>query len=360
MTTLKNRISPKDSKAPPLNGIPSAPALTRTKPMQLGSKHSRTISNIQLTETSKFKSLRAQKPNKPVRMFIDKINRTYNAIYDDTGNKNLSIKNDLLVKILLRGILKPIKNLMVLNQMLPEVTTWDDAQRAALRCETTLYKTQTSNGVLELPTFTSSNIDTLAATESRQKLKKTPSSTWDPINAEDHHNVTTTQTPSNDTAPKAETDNIQTLPTMDITNHSHRRHNNHTINAPKALPIDQIHQADLRVPTAGTMTLKIFNAIAVKILDTSLKNVGQKTPNDGATREINYKHKSYSLLRVPVVFHNISKFALIDTGASASFISDEYLATIPTNQSIMKSSTPRIESSEAQVEKPCESQACTI
>jgi type II secretory pathway pseudopilin PulG len=195
---------------------------------------------------------------------------------------------------------------MVLNEMLPEVTTWDDAQRAALRCETTLYKTQTSNGVLELPTFTSSNIDTLAATAlqqqqkqieelqtSHQKLKRTPSSTWDPINAEDHHNVTsptlpfvgpttptTTQTPSNDTAPKAETDNIQTLPTTDITNHSHRRHNNHTLIAPKALPIDQIHQADLRVPTAGTTTLKIFNAIAVKILDTSLKNVGQKTPND--------------------------------------------------------------------------------
>ena len=48
-----------------------------------------------------------------------------------------------------------------------------------------------------------------------------------------------------------------------------------------------------------------------------------------STREINYKHKSYSLLRVPVVFHNISKFALIDTGAAASFISNEFLATIP-------------------------------
>jgi hypothetical protein len=105
-------------------------------------------------------------------MFIDKINSTYNAIYDDTGNTNLSFKNDLLVKILLRGILKPIKTLMVLNQMLPEVTTWDDAQRAALRCETTLYKTQASNGVLELPTFTSSNIDTLAATALQQQQKQ--------------------------------------------------------------------------------------------------------------------------------------------------------------------------------------------
>jgi hypothetical protein len=47
------------------------------------------------------------------------------------------------------------------------------------------------------------------------------------------------------------------------------------------------------------------------------------------TREINFKHNSYSLLRAPVVFHNLSKFALIDTGASASFISDEYLCTIP-------------------------------
>jgi hypothetical protein len=105
-------------------------------------------------------------------MFIDKINSTYNAIYGDTGNYNLSIKNDLLVKILLRGVLKPIKTLMVLNQMLPEVTTWDDAQRAALRCETTLYKTQTSNRVLELPTFTSSNIDTLAATALQQQHKQ--------------------------------------------------------------------------------------------------------------------------------------------------------------------------------------------
>ncbi|EFX65145.1 hypothetical protein DAPPUDRAFT_333483 [Daphnia pulex] len=113
-----------------------------------------------------------QKPNQPVRMFIDKINTTYNAIYDDTGNTNLSFKDDLLVKILLRGILKPIKTLMVLNQMLPEVTTWYDAQRAALRCETTLYKTQTSNGVLELPTFTSSNIDALSATTLQQQQKQ--------------------------------------------------------------------------------------------------------------------------------------------------------------------------------------------
>ena len=112
-----------------------------------------------------------QKPNQPVRMFIDKINSSYNAIYDDTGNNNLAIKNDLLVKILLKGILKPIKTLMVLNQMLPEVTTWDDAQRAALRCETTLYKTQTG-GILELPTFTSSNIDTLVATKLKQQQKQ--------------------------------------------------------------------------------------------------------------------------------------------------------------------------------------------
>jgi hypothetical protein len=43
------------------------------------------------------------------------------------------MKNDLLVKILLKGILKPIKTLMVLNQLLPEVTTWENAQAAALR-----------------------------------------------------------------------------------------------------------------------------------------------------------------------------------------------------------------------------------
>jgi hypothetical protein len=103
-----------------------------------------------------------QKPNQPVRMFIDKINSTYNAIYDDRNNQNLSIKNDLLVKILLKGILKPIKALMVLNQLLLEEKTWEDAQQAAIRCETTLYKTQASGGTLELPTFTTSNIDTVA------------------------------------------------------------------------------------------------------------------------------------------------------------------------------------------------------
>lgn len=47
------------------------------------------------------------------------------------------------------------------------------------------------------------------------------------------------------------------------------------------------------------------------------------------TREINFKHKSYSLLRVPVAFSHLKTFALIDTGAAASFISDEYLAMIP-------------------------------
>jgi hypothetical protein len=139
-----------------------------------------------------------QKPNQPVRMFIDKINSSYNAIYDDTGNNELSIKNDLLVKILLRGILKPIKTLMVLNQMLPEVTTWDDAQRAALRCETTLYKTQTSNGILELPSFTTSNIDTLAATtlEQQQKQIKELQSKLNKINF-----VGEVQEPTDDTIP---------------------------------------------------------------------------------------------------------------------------------------------------------------
>jgi hypothetical protein len=90
--------------------------------------------------------------------------------------------------------------------------------------------------------------------------------------------------------------------------------------------------------------------------------MSDKRPQTTAsTREINYKHKSYSLLRVPVVFHNIIKFALIDTGASASFISDEYLATIP-DESI----NPEIVNIKdrvfrrAQVVKPCESQACII
>jgi hypothetical protein len=55
----------------------------------------------------------------------------------------------------------------------------------------------------------------------------------------------------------------------------------------------------------------------------------QKCSKTSSTREINYKHRTYSLLRVPVVFHKSSKFALIDTGACASFISDEYLASLP-------------------------------
>jgi hypothetical protein len=32
-----------------------------------------------------------QKPNQSARMFIEKINNTYNSIYDDTNNQNLSI-----------------------------------------------------------------------------------------------------------------------------------------------------------------------------------------------------------------------------------------------------------------------------
>jgi hypothetical protein len=113
-----------------------------------------------------------QKPNQSVRVFIEKINNTYNSIYDDTQNQNLSIKNDLLVKILLKGVLKPIKTLMVLNQMLPEVTTWDDAQKAAIRCETTLYKTQASGGTLELPNLTTPNVDSLAAAAIQQQQKQ--------------------------------------------------------------------------------------------------------------------------------------------------------------------------------------------
>ena len=61
-------------------------------------------------------------------------------------------------------MIKPIKTLMVLNQLLPEVTTWQEAQDAAIRCETTLYKTQSSNGILELPTFASATADGLKTT----------------------------------------------------------------------------------------------------------------------------------------------------------------------------------------------------
>jgi hypothetical protein len=57
---------------------------------------------------------------------------------------------------------------------------------------------------------------------------------------------------------------------------------------------------------------------------------------------MDYKHRTYSLLRVPVVFHSVSKFALIDTGAS--FISDEYLASIPEEAVVktIESNTERV------------------
>ena len=112
-----------------------------------------------------------QLPKQPVKMFIEKINSRYNAIYDDRQNNNLQFKDDLLVRILLKGILKPIKTLMVLNQMLPEVTTWAAAQAAAIQCETTLYKTQASGGILELPTFSNPNIYALTATAMQQQQK---------------------------------------------------------------------------------------------------------------------------------------------------------------------------------------------
>jgi hypothetical protein len=108
-------------------------------------------------------------PNQPVRILIEKINRSYNALYDDRNNQDLKFKNDLLVKILLKGVLKPIKTLMVLNQLLTEVTTWQEAQDAAIRCETTSYKTQSSNGILELPTFASTTVDDLRTTVMQQQ-----------------------------------------------------------------------------------------------------------------------------------------------------------------------------------------------
>ncbi len=58
---------------------------------------------------------------------------------------------------------------MVLNQLLPERPTWEEAQDAAIRCDTTLYKTQSSNGILELPTFASTTIDDLRTTVMQQQ-----------------------------------------------------------------------------------------------------------------------------------------------------------------------------------------------
>ena len=80
--------------------------------------------------------------------------------------------NHLLVNILLKGVHKPIKTVMVLNQMLPEVTTWEEAQKAAIRCENTLYKTQASGGTLELPNLSTSNANTLTTTLIQQQQKQ--------------------------------------------------------------------------------------------------------------------------------------------------------------------------------------------
>ena len=57
---------------------------------------------------------------------------------------------------------------MVLNQLLPERPTREEAQDAAIRCDTTLYKTQSSNGI-ELPTFASTTIDDLRTTVMQQQ-----------------------------------------------------------------------------------------------------------------------------------------------------------------------------------------------
>ena len=113
-----------------------------------------------------------QKPKQSVRKFIEKINNTYISSYDDTNNQNLSIKNHFLVNILLKGVHKPIKTLLVLNQLLPEVTTLEEAQKAAIRCENTLYKTQASGGTLELPNLSTSNANTLTATLIQQQQKQ--------------------------------------------------------------------------------------------------------------------------------------------------------------------------------------------
>ena len=87
-------------------------------------------------------------------MFIEKKLTTPTIPFTITLKTRTYKKNDLLVKIFLKGVLKPIKTLVVLNQMLPEVTTWGDAQKAAIRCETNFYKTQASGGTLELPNLT--------------------------------------------------------------------------------------------------------------------------------------------------------------------------------------------------------------
>lgn len=119
-----------------------------------------------------------QTPNVPIRNFIDKINALYNSIYNDGRNPQNadpeldSLKNDKLVQILLKGAIKPIRELIF--QRLPSSNvTWKQAQEAAIMAESMMFKQLALDP--QTPSTSSQqnpNVDLLTATIMQQQQKK--------------------------------------------------------------------------------------------------------------------------------------------------------------------------------------------
>jgi hypothetical protein len=119
-----------------------------------------------------------QTPNVPIRNFIDKINALYNAIYNDGRNPQNadpeldSLKNDKLVQILLKGAIKPIRELIF--QRLPSSNvTWKQAQEAAIMAESMMFKQLALEPqASSTPTQQNPNVDLLTVTIMQQQQKK--------------------------------------------------------------------------------------------------------------------------------------------------------------------------------------------
>ncbi|EFX69147.1 hypothetical protein DAPPUDRAFT_329390 [Daphnia pulex] len=119
-----------------------------------------------------------QTPNVPIRNFIDKINALYNAIYNDGRNPQNadpeldSLKNDKLVQILLKGAIKPIRELIF--QRLPSSNvTWKQAQEAAIMAESMMFKQLTLEPqTSSTATQQNPNVDLLTVTRMQQQQKK--------------------------------------------------------------------------------------------------------------------------------------------------------------------------------------------
>ncbi|XP_059353433.1 repetitive organellar protein-like, partial [Daphnia carinata] len=88
-----------------------------------------------------------QSPNQPVRHFIDKITQAYNAIYKEGDEEQFqsaeltALKDDTLIKMLLDGLLPPIKTILFHNKY-PTTANWQNFKQAALEAEEIAYNTQ--------------------------------------------------------------------------------------------------------------------------------------------------------------------------------------------------------------------------